>query len=221
MNFPDPTAALEPSALILGNGAFPPDNVRNRIVSSFSSIVCADGGSRTAREMNLLPQAIIGDLDSSDKNDLKYFADRDVRILHRIAQEENDLEKCLRYVLRRKYWRIGLLGFMGDRDDQSIATLQIAKKYCRRAEITFWSETSEFFFLAGMSHRLSTFPGQTVSLFGWPRAFSVSTRGLQFPLVGETLSEGSHGVSNSAVANNVTIEKTRGVLLIVKTGWTI
>jgi len=221
MNFPDTTATPESSVLILGNGTYPPDKIRNRIVSSFSSIICADGGSRTAREMDILPTAIIGDLDSSNKKDLKYFADRNVRILHHTSQEENDLEKCLRYVFRRGYKRIGLLGFMGNRDDQSIATLQIAKKYCRRAEITFWSKTSEFFFLVGESHRFPTFLGQTVSLFGWPRAFGVSTRGLQFPLVAETLGEGSRGASNSAVLDNVIIEITHGTLLIVKIGWAI
>jgi len=221
MNFPDPTTASESSVLILGNGAYPPNNVRDRIISSFSSFICADGGSQIARQMNILPMAVVGDMDSSDENDLKYLANRGVSILRHISQEENDLEKCIRYVLRRKYRQIGLLGFMGNRDDQSIATLQIVKKYCRRAEITFWSETSEFFFMAGKSHRFPAFPKQTITLFGWPRAYGVTTRGLLFPLIAETLSEGSRGVSNSAVANDVVIEKTGGILLVVKTGWTI
>src|ERR1700733_10533352 len=61
--------------------------------------VCADKGAEHAMQLGLIPHAIIGDLDSVSSETLKYFAERNCKIIRNPDQESNDFEKILTYLL--------------------------------------------------------------------------------------------------------------------------
>jgi thiamine pyrophosphokinase len=105
---------------------------------------------------------------------------------------------------------------MGKRDDQSIVTLQIAKKFIKNYQIIIYSTVSEILLLQPGSYSLKSLPRSQISLLGFPRAHEVSTTGLKWNLNHEILSEGSRGISNRAETDEIRIRFTKGLLLIIR-----
>lgn len=212
-----PVNSLLPSVFILGNSVFPKWIDIHQILNQYQAfLVGVDGGAKKAREFGLLPDLIIGDLDSITPETLDYFRSAGVKIEYNPDQENNDLEKCIRLLLQRGWRQFILAGFTGKRDDQTIATLQIARKYLSRAQFLIYTETAEIYPLKKGYWILETVAGQTVSLFGFLHAQHLTTRGLQFALNDENLGGGSRGLSNIATGQMCEIRFTGGNLLVVK-----
>ena len=55
---------MHKTALILGNGEPPSRELLNQLIGGDTLLLCADGGADTARRYNLVPDYIVGDLDS-------------------------------------------------------------------------------------------------------------------------------------------------------------
>jgi len=51
-------------ALVLGAGAPPPPELVDRHIAGARMVVCADGAVNWARAMGLMPDAVVGDMDS-------------------------------------------------------------------------------------------------------------------------------------------------------------
>lgn len=205
-----------PTALVLGNGNYPNwFDIKQFQVEYKVLLVCADGGAEKARQLNLMPDLIIGDMDSVTTDTINHFQASEVKIIHQPNQNNNDLEKCLRWLLRHGWRQFVLVGFTGRRDDQTIATLQIMRKYARRAQFLLYTETAQIYLLKKGIWLINAIPGQTISLFGFPRVYHLTTRGLQYPTKDENLTGGSHGLSNTAIDEMVQIQFSSGYLLVV------
>ncbi|MBL7135539.1 MAG: thiamine diphosphokinase [Candidatus Marinimicrobia bacterium] len=210
-----------PRALILGNGSHLNENQLINLVKKASFIVCVNGGSEKAKDLKINPDIILGDLDSINQDIVKYFNNLNIPIVKIPSQEKNDLEKAILYLLKKGYERIILCGFLGKRVDQTIASLQVVKKYIYRAEFQIFSKNSELFLLKKGEFEFQTIPRQTISLFGFHRAIGISTEGLKFPLKNENLLVGSRGISNQATLDTVSISMKSGTLLVVKINFVI
>ena len=211
----------KPRALVLGNGSHLNENQLINLVKETSFIVCVNGGSEKAKELKINPDIILGDLDSINQDIVKYFNNLNIPIVKIPSQEKNDLEKAILYLLKKGFERIILCGFLGKRVDQTVASLQVVKKYLYRAEFQIFSKNSELFLLKKGEFEFKTIPGQTISLFGFQRAIGISTEGLKFPLKNENLFVGSRGISNQATLDTVSISIKSGTLLVVKINFVI
>jgi thiamine pyrophosphokinase len=61
--------------IILANGKAPAKSVLTFLnKKGYSILICADGGANSARKLNVLPNYIVGDLDSISKDTLKYYS---------------------------------------------------------------------------------------------------------------------------------------------------
>jgi len=210
-----------PYYVILGNGDYPSRQLTKTLLLSADKVICADGGANYAFRNNISPDLIVGDLDSIAPETRDYFKRQHVPIRKRNSQQENDLEKTLREVSKMSCEQIVMLGFMGKRDDQSIVTLQIAKKFIQKFRIIIYSTVSEILLLQPGSYSLKSLPGSQISLLGFPRAYEVFTTGLKWDLNHEILSEGSRGISNRAETGEIRIRFTKGLLLIIRSLSTI
>ncbi|NOX41147.1 MAG: thiamine pyrophosphokinase, partial [Alphaproteobacteria bacterium] len=91
-----------------------------RAVALAPCVVAADGGGRTALAAGLMPEAIIGDMDSLSRGDWGKFPPER---LHKIAEQDStDFEKCL-YSIDAPF--VLALGVTGSRLDHSLAAMNI------------------------------------------------------------------------------------------------
>lgn len=211
LSLPDQSAAI-----LIGNGMMPRWlNIREFVSQKTFPVVAVDGGARVARGRHIFPALIIGDLDSCTAATLSFFRSRGTPIQHITSQTESDLEKALTVLTRQGYCRFHLFGFMGAREDHTLATLQVIKKFLRRAECFVYTPASELRLVPPGSYRFPTQAGQIISLIAFPSARRITTRGLKFPLQNANLTEGSRGLSNVARAGTISVNFEFGHLLII------
>ena len=93
-------------------------------------VICADGGLEKAENLNLVPNIIIGDLDSVNSSVLKKYTDMNIEIV-KYPREKNytDMELAIEYALEKNYKDIVLIGAVGSRLDHTMANMLLIEKY--------------------------------------------------------------------------------------------
>jgi thiamine pyrophosphokinase len=198
-------------ALILANGLAPSKSLLNRHLADADVFVCADGGANAAAKLGVVPDLIIGDLDSILPATVKRFSGVTAR---RIAdQNSTDLEKALTWAVKNGYKEVRVLGATGGRLDHAVGNLSALVKFSRKIVVTFHDTDGELSVVG--SERIFDVPvGTIVSLLPMTLCEGVMTRGLKWELRYESLVLGQReGTSNVVVATPVTVKVRRGELL--------
>lgn len=153
-------------------------------------IVAADGGGDAALDLGVMPDAVIGDLDSLSAGARARLAGR----IHRIAEQDStDFAKALRLTEAPFFLA---LGFTGRRLDHTLAALSVLVRAPR--PVLMLAE-EDVIFRAPKSLRLELPPGCRVSLYPMGLVSGRST-GLQWPIDGLDLSPAARvGTSNAAL----------------------
>jgi thiamine pyrophosphokinase len=199
-------------ALIICNGEMPSQNLLSPLLKKKPFIICADGGANKARAFSIMPDCIIGDLDSITQKTRHYFSS--VPIIHNPDQNSTDLEKVLEYLLVNSFTSATIIGATGDRPDHTIANFSILMKYHRKIGLQFFDERCTAEIVRKKIHFTARI-GQQISLIPMGKCSGITTLGLKFPLKNESLELGvREGSSNEAVKNSITIAMKSGSLLL-------
>lgn len=202
------------NALILANGLPPSKALARRAKRQADLIVCADGGANHAHRLGLRPDAIVGDLDSIRASARKRFAK--VPTVRLRSQYSTDLEKAIRYCLRRGARSVTVLGATGGRIDHAAGNLGCFKKFGRRCGLSFVDDDGELL-MVGRQITLASRTGDLVSLMPLGRCTGVTTRHLLYRLTNGALELGvREGTSNRATGATVTVSVRSGTLLLYK-----
>jgi thiamine pyrophosphokinase len=202
--------------IILANGKPP----KKKIISffqnnGFEKLICADGGADSALRMNLVPDTIIGDLDSISLKALKRFRKLS-EVIQLKRQNDTDVEKCLKYAIKKGYNETLLTGVTGNRLDHTFCNLGIVLKFFEKIRISLVAENS---FLKAYSGRirLKTIPGETISLYGIDRKTKITSKGLKYQLKNTSLPFGEReSSSNEANGNKVELKVNNGIIFIIR-----
>jgi thiamine pyrophosphokinase len=181
--------------IIFANGILAnPDSAR-RLIRADDRILAADGGTRHARTLGLIPSAIIGDLDS-------------------IPQEER---RTLNYAVKMEYREIIIVAALGGRLDQTLGNLALLTNVqLSNLNVKLDDGVEETFFCRDQSH-VEGRRGDLISLIPWGgEVRGVCTEGLRWPLLDETLyPHKTRGISNELLGEITSIKIETGLLLIV------
>lgn len=205
-----------PYCVILGNGEYPHISICKNLIAGANLTVCSDGGANFALQNELIPDLIIGDLDSIHDQARQHYTDLKVLITALRSQELNDLEKSLNYITDRySFNSFVLLGFLGLREDHSYATLQIVEKQTSPAVFQVYSKTAEYLILPPGDYEFHFPVKHPLSVFAMPEAGNLTTTGLKWNLSGATLSRGSRGLSNISTKSAVHFSFDSGKILLI------
>ena len=184
-------------------------------------ILCADGGALHARRHDLMPQTIIGDLDSLSPEQVHDFAATGAEILRFPGEkDETDLELALYWCVEQGAQEIIVLGALGGRFDQTLANLYLlALPALRQIRIELVDGEQSVRLLRPGSHIIYGHASDTVSLIPLVSAVEgISTSNLKYPLRDETLQFGpARGISNVMLSEDASVEFSSGLLVIVRT----
>lgn len=204
-----------PNAVILANGVPPDPAALRRAIAASRLFVCADGGANVARDYGLVPDAIVGDLDSISAESLAHF--QGVPIIHDADTERTDTEKAIEYALGRlPLEEITLFGATAGRIDHVIGHVGLLRKFEGRTRVVL-EDSHGRTFLARGDTRIDAPPGTTVSFFALAGpAEGVTTENLRYPLRERTLSLGKQdAVSNVVEAAPAWIRIRHGELVVI------
>lgn len=202
--------------IIIANGKSPTKKVVDYFVNKgFSAIICADGGANSAKKIGIIPNFIIGDLDSISLSTLNYFKNKST-IIQIKRQNDTDVEKCLKFAIKKGFKEAILLGVTGDRLDHTICNLGIVIKFFNRIKILLAAESS---FLTPIN-KMTTFKskiGETISIYGFDKKTKITSSGLKYKLHNTMLPFGiKESTSNVTVSNIVELNVKGGIVFIIR-----
>ncbi|GBF34057.1 thiamin pyrophosphokinase [Desulfocucumis palustris] len=184
-------------------------------------VICVDRGADYAAKLGLLPDLIIGDMDSLDSQTLLDFSRRGAEIKTFPAEkDETDTTLALAEALAGQPDEVVILGALGTRFDHSLANVHLLRlagdKGVPAKIINQFNEIS--LVTPGEPAILKGLPGETFSLLPLTAEVTgVNVTGARWPLRDAVFSIGNpYGISNEVAADRVEISITSGLLLLIK-----
>jgi thiamine pyrophosphokinase len=202
--------------ILLANGQPPSKKVFNFFSrNDYKTLICADGGANTAAKLGMIPEYIIGDLDSIYPSVYDYFYDM-CQIIQIKRQNDTDVEKCLKFAIKNKFDDAILLGSTGDRLDHSLGNIGIVLKYFHQITIKIVHKKSLLSAYSG-NVTLKTIPNETLSIYGIDSKTHITSTGLKYQLKNISLPFGKkESTSNVALRNKVTLTIKDGIVFVIR-----
>ncbi len=203
-------------AIILANGKSPRKSVINFLKSKgFNKLICADGGANSAKKLGIIPDLIIGDLDSITNDTISLFKSKS-KIIKIARQNDTDVEKCLKYCISKNIKNIALVGVTGDRLDHTFCNLGILLKYFEKLELFIIAENSMLNVYTGNTE-LKAVKNETISLYGFDKKTKIKSIGLKYSLNNISLPFGEkESTSNVAVLENIKLKIKGGKIFVIR-----
>ena len=186
--------------IILANGQYPFHPAVLNKLHTAGTIICTDGSANKLLENGLAPNVIIGDMDSS-AIDQDTFKGLYVKISD---QDNTDLDKALEWCKLNSLSPLTVLGASQLREDHTIGNLILLANYSDELDINFVTD----YFTITCHHgkrSFTSFKQQLVSILPVEDIQSITTEGLEFPLIDEPLPPSSRGISNCATSHQFII----------------
>jgi thiamine pyrophosphokinase len=202
--------------IILANGKPPKKNIISFFQKKgYNKLICADGGANSALKMGLVPNVIIGDLDSISLDALQNFQSKS-QIIQLKRQTDTDVEKCLKYAISRGYNEALLVGVTGNRLDHSFCNIGIMLKFFPKINLSLFAENSFLKPYKG-NVQIKTIPGEIISIYGFNKNTKITSKGLKYPLKNIALPFGEReSTSNIATDDKVELSIKGGIVFVIR-----
>ena len=207
-------------AVILTNGDLPDPISARRHIHAGDRLICADAGARHALAMGLVPDVVVGDLDSLSPEQHAALSEAGARFdVHPVLKDKTDLELALRLAAAQGATEIDLMATQGGRLDQSLANLLLltcsdwASLHVRVIE----HDQTAWVLRSRQTSTVHGSVGDTLSLVPLTLEVSgVNLHGVRWPLENATLHLGDTlTISNVLVEPAATVEIREGLVLVV------
>lgn len=195
---------------IVANGGIHNFKEISKLVKTHSFFVAVDGGLLNCEAMGIMPNLIVGDMDSTPPKALKKYKHIPIETFA-IDKDKTDLEIAIELVYSDKVEKISLFAALEKRTDHALYNLHLLFRYAGKLVIETEYET---IFVINQSMEISCLPGQKISLLPLgPPAIDVITKGLKWELQKATFNHHFMSVSNICLNETFKIEIKEGNLL--------
>ncbi len=209
-------------AIIFAGGTLRPGKAVDAAIATADLIIAADRGTVMALQRGYSPAIIVGDFDSLtlSSDELEKMGGELVRAA--VEKDETDTELAVQVAIARGADSITLLGGLGgERFDHTMANILLLAGF-EDVPIRIIDGPSVCWLLRGPgSTRIQGQPADLLSLLPLTgEAQGVGTKGLYYPLNGETLRFGKpRGVSNTLTDEQAEVSLVDGMLLVIHTNF--
>ena len=198
--------------LVIGNGETPSKNFLMHQARQADCILATDGGANRALACGVIPHVVLGDFDSLSAKTKKAL--KETSFIFVDNQNNTDLEKALRYLIKQGFTSCTLAGFWGGRADFSVGNLLALARFCPKINLRVCSPGFTIYPLIKTT-RLPSKKGKRVSLIALKNCKGVSLSGLTYPLKNASVPFGSTlTLSNTADADTFEVALKSGALLV-------
>lgn len=202
---------MRDKVLLFINGD-PPKSLQN--VEEYTFIACTDGAFHYLKQLGFPLEKvdlISGDFDSHSGADENVYEDK---FIYTPDQNKTDFHKALDIILEKGYQNIDVFGGSGGEQDHFLGNLTVAYSFKENLNLKFYDEFSEYFFVP-KSVVLKNVKDKLISLYPFPTAENITTKGLNWSLNNENLSVTTRiGTRNFAIEDEVSIKYEKGDLLL-------
>jgi len=195
-------------AFIIGNG----ENKNLSGVLKNDFIICADGGYNHAKSSGIIPDIVIGDMDSvGDYSDAKNV------VTYPPEKDFTDSELAINLAIEKGCDEIVLTGMTGTRLDHTLANIGLLRAISQKGvKATLLDENNTIYYIDDKFELLGAV-GMTVSVIPLSEKLSgVTETGFYYKLENEDLYFGTtRGVSNIVTEDKATITVSEGFGVVI------
>ena len=206
--------------IIFANGDAPDERVVKPWLDDAALTIAADGGARNALSIGVMPQIVIGDLDSLQPADRLQLEQAQAQfIVYPTRKDYTDLELAIRCALERGATEIIIVSALGGRWDQSLANMLLLTLPELKNVPTRIIDQHESISVIRNRAEIAGHAGDTLSLIALRGdARGVSIEGCEYPLKDAVLPFGATlGISNVFIAPAATVTVNDGIILAIHT----
>ena len=180
----------------------------------FDKIVCCDGGGKYV-PTNIIPDVIVGDFDSIDKQEMMRLVNKS-EIIFKNNQDESDLSFALKYCLKQyKPEEIIITGAISaDRFDHSYCNTLLLKQIPKNISAKIITKTQEIYFV-DKKICFSNQIAKTLSIIPLTNCEHIKTSGLKWEIDGDLQFGFVNGISNIIISNQSSITINNGEILAI------
>jgi len=181
---------------------------------NYDYIIACDGGLRHCHRLNIMPNYIVGDLDSAPAEILEQY--QNVPVLKFPPEKDfTDLELAITHARESGATSLEILGGFGGRFDHQLANVHVLAQAKLPA---LMRDKNIILQVVSDSCNLHISDGVLISLIPLTSTVEgVTTEGLKYPLNEASLSVGfAIGVSNEIVGELASIRIKNGLLLVIQ-----
>ena len=183
------------------------------------AIICADSGARHLYALDVIPDLIIGDMDSLSEEMQKFFEERGSRFIrYPEAKDETDTQLALEYACNLAPDEIYVFGAFGNRIDHVAANISLLAMAVKRdIPVTLIDEWCEVF-VVSRKGVIEGEIGQTISLLPLSdKVTGITLEGFEYLLENGVMEIGKpYGISNRLTAVKGIISVMTGCLLVIR-----
>lgn len=207
--------------LIFANGDLGQHHLVQTIRNQADLLIAADGGANHCFQLDIIPDILLGDLDSIGPEVLAHYRKNQVAInRYPVQKDVTDLEIALDLALDKGAQSIALTGVLGGRWDMSLGNILLAasKKYQKLPILLLGPDCLMHILHPDKPHKLMSDAGRRISLLPLNGdVHGVTLTGFQYPLTKHTIDSGSSlGISNCILKAQATVQFSEGTLLCVQ-----
>ena len=186
-------------AILIVNGTPPADETLREYAARADLLVAADGAAEALRRIGVLPDVLVGDMDSADPKTVEFFKDMGVEMLYLPREkDEPDTRRALRLIWEHGADEVVILGALGGRLDHMLSNLMLLEYAMNLGLMARIADRECDIAIYEKDVRIKGKIGSTVSIFPVNGTAVVTCLGgLQYPLESLVLnSDDPIGLSN-------------------------
>ena len=203
--------------IIMANGEYGLLDAYKDFFENSDTILCADGGANYAFQMGIIPDSVIGDLDSVRPEVRKYYTTQRVEFIqYPVRKDLTDLQLAIELARERGADQIVLLGSLGKRLDHTLHSMYAGIELVRQG-IRISHYTPEcWVYLVRDEQVIEGTAGDIVSLMALTdKVEGIGVDGLEYSLKNPVLrSDNPYAVSNLLTGARGVIRLQSGILAV-------
>lgn len=205
-------------AVLISNGDLRDINLLREVAGQADFVLAADGGANHCLRAGLLPDLIIGDLDSIDRDALNLVGEKGIKLLkYPSRKNSSDTEICLDYLIEEGFKEIDLLGSLGSRWDHSLANIYLLEDLLDKGvDGRIIDEKNTIYLVEGQRYFKKERTYLSILAIS-DKGIVVSLEGLEYPLDHKSIERGSSlGISNECRGSNFMVHIHKGRALVIE-----
>ena len=192
---------------VILNGQMPTDDTIINQITNSDYIIAVDGSVNKLFDLQIIPDVIIGDLDS-----LQNIKNKNIELVETPDQNKTDFRKTLEWCIEKNILNISIYGISGESEDHFLGNYYTLSDFGERIS---WKAFTDFSVISPCvgNKKFESFKGQKVSLFCMKGSSTVNSENLEYPLQTYYLKPSDDAVRNLSLEDHFTIESTNTILV--------
>ena len=201
---------MKKKALLILNGEIKNKSLAKNLVKSNDLIIATDGSYDKIAKLNIVPDIIMGDLDSISS------IPKNIRIIKKTNQNESDFEKALIWLKKNNYSEISIVGITGGRTDHLFINFALVYKYFQELNLTIYANNEIIRILTPDKYMINGEKNDLFSILALPKVKNLIIKGAKYSINEKEFEIGSQGLSNEFLSNTIEISFTSGLIAFIR-----